>query len=707
MSSFKEKIQATVLHLLQRIVYPKPSSRVPSGAGPRGTVQPQGDEKDQEPIRGPLQVLRKSSDLQKIYAEMIKLSFERQQRYKDYEDMLLEPTLQGAVEIMVDDACHHSREHSATVWVTADDPMIRKAVEEMFDNIQVEERIFDWAFNMTLYGDFFLKLNGKQGVGIGFLEDDYHPADVQRMDINGVLVGFVTPKTEYINTNNPNPTRDTMEMYDPWEWVHFRIQGGQRRRRVVERLRMNPTQRYQKLEDRLTTRYGVSSVEPARRIFKQLQMVEQSLIIARLHRSQQRYIYKIKTGEASTPKEAAAIMQQMAQTLTQDEGLVLGQEWDFQYQPVGNSMDIFLPVFGDRGDVEIITLGGDINVRGIKDVEMLRKIYHGALKVPAAYLGFESDLPSSLGEGALYRLSIRYARTVKRVQRAVIQGLTRLAQIHLAYKGLSPDPKHFDIEMDIVSTAEEEERKNALGSALTVGRDIATLMTELGLQPPKKAFAKHVFTEVLGLGGAFVDLIEESEEVEAMPEGGMGGDLGGMGGPMPTETIPGGEVEFGEPGDEEVPTPAGEGLLDVPGFDGPESEGVPGFEQKVKRIVHGDLKSIRESARLAAQKAAKTNPDLRSGVPGEENKAVPLLIKLEDKDFAKVFESAIQREHDERVAEEKHREKITKELSRAERDIEVLEAELEEKKSAGDQEPDRVDPAGAERSAEGSGGSKE
>lgn len=677
--TFKEKIQATVLHLLTRIVYPKPSTRVPSGTLPRSTTRPQGQKHREEPVRGPLQVLRKSSDLQRIYAEMIKLSFERQQRYKDYEDMLLEPTLQGAVEIMVDDACHHSREHNATVWVTADDIVIRKAIEELFDNIQVEERIFDWAFNMTLYGDFFLKLNGRQGVGIGFLEDDYHPADVQRMDINGVLVGFVTPKTEYLNTNQATPNRDSMEMYDPWEWVHFRIQGGQRRRRTIERLRMNPTQRYQKLEDRLTTRYGVSTVEPARRIYKQLQMVEQSLIIARLHRSQQRYIYKVKTGEASTPKEAAAIMQQMAQTLTQDEGLTLGADgtWDFQYSPIGNSMDIFLPVFGDRGDVEIITLGGDINVRGIKDVELLRKIYHGALKVPAAYLGFESDLPSSLGEGALYRLSIRYARTVKRVQRAVIQGLTRLAQIHLAYKGLSPDPKNFDIEMDIVSTAEEEERKNALQSALTVGRDISTLMKEMGLQPPKKEFAKHVFVEVLGLGGKFVDLIDESEEIEMVDEGGMGGELGG-GGAMPSETMPLGDVEFGEPGEDEIPEPVGEGPLDVPGMKGPDSEGVPGFEQKVKRVRNLDLKSIKESNRLAAQKVAKTNPDLRSGVPGDK-KSIPLMTKLKNKNFATIFESAIQREYDERKMEEERLERVVKELQKVTSDVEVLEAELEEK----------------------------
>lgn len=673
---------ASALQALMRVIWDRPGRRARSPYVSPGSQPPQpwgtgpGGEKRyaSEPLDNPpVHVLRRSMDLQRIYAELVRVSGERENRYKDYEDMILDPTVSGALELMVDDACQYNRERNATVWVRSDSRPIRKAIEELFDIIQVEERLFDWAFNTALYGDLFIQVEGQEGRGLLQIQDDWHPADLQRIDVNGSLLGWRTPRS-FVETSQAMPgTIGDSDFWEPWQFVHFRIQSSQRRRREIERQRMAPMLRFEKNKYRLTTKYGVSMIDAVRRVYKQLQMVEQSLIVSRMTRALLKYIYKVQCGVANDPKSAAETVLAMKDLLTQQTGIRLGQDFEQQFSPLSGSEDIFLPLFGDRGDVTVEKLGGDVDVRAIVDVDYLRNKFFGGLKVPGAYLGFEEKLPGSLGESALLRLDIRYARTVKRLQRAIIQGLTRLAQIHLAYKKLDPNPKNFSIEMDVISTAEEEERKASLTSAITVGQSLAALNREMGVKLPVKKFAHLVYTEVLGLSGKFIDLIEEAEEIPMEGEVPPGGEVGGMpGGEM---GMPGGEEEM--PGEEL----SGEGALEVPpegaGAEAPEEGPLPspGVAAGTKPKKSKTIQELEEKGKLnisvaakqqaieAVTKQVRQSPDVQADTPrysGGHLVRSKIIHWSKDKRFAQLLEGAVQLEQAERDAETERKEKARK-----------------------------------------------
>ena len=72
------------------------------------------------------------------------------------------------------------------------------------------------------------------------------------------------------------------------------------------------------------------------------------------------------------------------------------------------------------------------------------------------------------GGMAIEKMSIRFARSARRLQRAVKEGVKRICQIHLAYMGLDPDPNLFDVCMSETSTAEEQEVKDSLDTSLDV-----------------------------------------------------------------------------------------------------------------------------------------------------------------------------------------------------------------------------------------------
>ena len=418
-------------------------------------------------------------------------------------------------------------------------------------------------------------------------------------------------------------------------------------------------------------------------------------------------------------KEAVNTVLQMKDLLTQQTGLKIGESFEQTFAPLSGSEDYFLPVFGDKGDVQIETLGGETNVQSIVDIEYLRNKLFGGIKIPKAYLGLEESLPGSLGESALLRLDIRYARTVKRIQRAVVQGLTRLAQIHLAYKKLPVDPKLFSIEMDVISTAEEEERKASLVSALGVASDLTNLNQQMRIGLPPKKFAKLVYTEVLGLSGKFVELVEDAEilpsEAELDMAGGAGGGPpGGIPGGMPgDEELPGDEEEIPPEGELEVPPEGateeggpeapGEGELETPPPIGGEDErkrfrkgkslreraDTEGVKRKVegparvkkaagKDVVLG-LGIVQEAKRQAMESvtmAARHSTDVRAETPkydsGGHLKRSKLTHFQRSSDLRKVLEFAITVEKDERKAEKDRRKKAIDQINSKVDEVEVL-----------------------------------
>jgi hypothetical protein len=81
---------------------------------------------------------------------------------------------------------------------------------------------------------------------------------------------------------------------------------------------------------------------------------------------------------------------------------------------------------------------------------------------------FTKESSGALGSEALSELGIRFARSARRVQRALISGIIRLCQIHLAYMGLDPDPNLFTVHMSETSTAEEAQILKGMENGMNV-----------------------------------------------------------------------------------------------------------------------------------------------------------------------------------------------------------------------------------------------
>jgi len=168
---------------------------------------------------------------------------------------------------------------------------------------------------------------------------------------------------------------------------------------------------------------------------------------------------------------------------------------------VHNSMeDLIVPVWGDVGDISIDKIGGETDIRWIVDIEELRNQLASSLRCPTVLLGGHvEEATGSLGSEAISKLDIRFARTARKLQRALREGITRICQIHLAYMNMDPDPNLFEVNLSETSTAEDEELKNALDTGVDIIDKYMKMFEEMNLNLDKVELFNYMNQKILKL----------------------------------------------------------------------------------------------------------------------------------------------------------------------------------------------------------------
>jgi len=420
------------------------------------------------------------TDLGRLISEELTLSLYRRNLYYEAQDACGHALVNGALERYVDSCCGKNHLTNASVWVTSDDERTENVLNQFLSDITIESRIRDWTGNLAKNGDLFIEPIGAMGSGVMYIDDNIHPADMERIDINGRLEGFV-------RTQLQSQTTSPLDLEPPWKYVHFRLFG--MRNQIVNTtlgLFGDPGTRYgfegirpNSTLFRVTTRYGVSLIAPAVPVYKRLKMSEDTIMLARVSRGMLWYLYKIKL-DSGMADQAGVILRDYASKLKRTTGMDTGTQ-------VGHSKyfkDKFSPIFAQVEDmfvpetesmsVSVEKMGGEVDIKAIVDVEMLEDRLLAALRCSRTMLGLSNE-GAIFGQTAQTRVSIDFARNALRLQEAMRDGVARLCQLHLAYLGDDADPTKFEVHFAEISTAEEEEIKNAMSS----GVDIVDKMVEV------------------------------------------------------------------------------------------------------------------------------------------------------------------------------------------------------------------------------------
>ncbi len=113
--------------------------------------------------------------------------------------------------IYVHNSMYNSTANSS-VWITSPNKSTSNTLNKLLDTISIEEHIYDWCWTVGSFGDLFIKVNAAPDIGVISINDDAHPLDISRVDLNGTLIGFV---------DSPNGgISESSSLMAPWQFVH-------------------------------------------------------------------------------------------------------------------------------------------------------------------------------------------------------------------------------------------------------------------------------------------------------------------------------------------------------------------------------------------------------------------------------------------------------------------------------------------------------
>jgi hypothetical protein len=201
----------------------------------------------------------------------------------------------------------------------------------------------------------------------------------------------------------------------------------------------------------LATRYGHSILHSARRVFKQLQMMEDGVVITRLSRATQRYGITVDVGELQGEEAEAHVKRVRDQFKKRQFIDVATGKLTVTDNPLQQEDDIWIPS-GPNGKSEVKVLAGQTNLDQMGDVEYFRNKLFACLKIPKAYLGLEEDTRS---RSVITELDVQFARSTRRLQKGVLVGVRETTDRMMSMKGMDPETTEYKPLLPPISTVDE------------------------------------------------------------------------------------------------------------------------------------------------------------------------------------------------------------------------------------------------------------
>ena len=454
-------------------------------------------------------------------------AYDRMARYSDFSEMEYTPEIASALDIYSEESVA-ADENGKTLHIYSENSKIKELLTELFyDTLNVEFNMSAWIRNLVKYGDFFLF-------------NDVHPDQ-------GVINAYPLPiseieREEGFDPNDPLAVRfrwvtQGNQILENWQVSHMRLLGND-----------------------AFLPYGSSVLEPARRIWRQLILLEDAMMVMRIVRAPDRRVFYIDVG--NVPPEDIPNYMEQAQSSLKRSGVVDKNNGrvDLRYNPLSIDEDYFIPVRGGDSGTKVDSVAGQGISGEVNDVEYVQKKLFAALKIPKAYLGYDEGLGA---KATLSQEDIRFSRTIARIQRTILSEMNKIAIVHLYCNGYTDeDLVDFTLKLSNPSTIAQQQKLELFKSrfeAASSALGTPGLVDRTWVQKNIMRLTDDEIRSILKgrIKDKLLDLEVESVQLE-QPEGpenpsapnidlgggmeGLGGlgDLGGLGGP---ELPPGGAPE--------------------------------------------------------------------------------------------------------------------------------------------------------------------
>ena len=199
--------------------------------------------------------------------------------------------------------------------------------------------------------------------------------------------------------------------------------------------------------------FGISILEPIFKVFKQKELLEDSIIIYRVHRAPERRVFFIDVGNMP-PHKAQQYLERVKYEVQQkrvpNKNKAGENVADAAYNPMSMLEDYFFAQTADGRGSKVDTLPGGNNLGEIDDLKYFNNKLLRGLRVPSSYLPTGPDDGTAQFNdgkvGVAFIQEFQFAKYCERLQKQLIRQLDREFKRFLAHRGIDIENSTFSLE---------------------------------------------------------------------------------------------------------------------------------------------------------------------------------------------------------------------------------------------------------------------
>lgn len=539
------------------------------------------------------------------------ISQSRDEVYNMLDIMAEDPIISTALSIYASDATE-TNDKGQIVWAESENENVLGMTQHLLDQMNVDKNAYNWVYSLIKYGDIYLRLyrnseynfniiseiNGEENkeslnedlIVKAYSKDDHfaeymemnrNPAEVFDLQKFGKTVGYIRSHIVSKNlisddaaiTNNYtnsflkyNFNKSDVDLYPATDYVHACLIDNSSR--TEEEVNINNAGANGDQSFTYTVKRGQSILYNSFRIWRELSLLENSVLLNRITKSAITRLVQVEVGDMEK-NDIRVLLQRIKSMVEQKSAINIGTTYEDYTNPGPIENIIYVPTHDGKGAITTSEIGGEVNVGDLVDLDYFKNKLFGSLGIPKQYLGDTDDATGFNGGTSLSLISSQYAKNIKRIQNTFCQAITDAINIILLDKGLTDYINEFTIKMQAPTTQEEKDRKDNLTTSISNIREIMSLVEGIEDQATKLNILKTLLSnaitdvEVITAIQDEIDRLENgSIEIEAEGDNDeLGGDLGALSGGPASTPMDLGDFSGEEGGEEELPTPEEAGMV--------------------------------------------------------------------------------------------------------------------------------------------------
>jgi len=369
-------------------------------------------------------------------SQVVETQHGRRVRYKEYDDMIDDNSdIAAAVDAYADNISQIDYTTQHTVQIQTDNEHLKEEIELLlYKRMNIDKTAWTISRLLCKDGDWFAEVVLSQDMReVEDIQISEHPENYYRVEQDGNLVCWLIADDKeeedgqrietffntglYNSVNNfasdfaHSKNMDRYRILAPFQVIHCKLE----------------------TKDRRFQPYGKSILENCRKSWKQWRMMENSMMINCINNAPERFVFGIPVGDMNSDKAMEYIngvrMKHRKKPIINFAG-----ELDERAATIGVDEHIYIPMRNDGNSPTVTKLDGAKNLNGVTDVtQYFRKKVLTALKMPPIFLSQESNV--DMRKVPLANLDIMFAKTIQRIQLALVYALIKPVIINMFLKG--------------------------------------------------------------------------------------------------------------------------------------------------------------------------------------------------------------------------------------------------------------------------------